>query len=377
MRLGVVTTSYPRFAGDAAGSFVAAHARWLAAAGHDVEVIAAGVGVREPDVRDPDEPRIAIRRVPAPPGLFYAGGAPDAVEAGGRIADAVRFSARLALAVAASSPRWDATCAHWLAPPALAAIASRGPLLAIAHGGDVHLLARARLLPAALALLAARGARLAFVSRGLEQRALGALPPRLRRRLPSIVQPMGIDAARFAAIARRRRPRPDGAPATIAVLARLVPIKGVAVAIDALRQVRTPARLVVAGDGPLRRELTARASGLPVDFVGALGADERDALLACADVVVVPSIEAGRRSEGMPMVALEALAARVPLVVSATGGLADLPPDAAWQTVPGDAAAVAGAIDAALAALAPAGVSVPDWNSAGARLWAHWLHRSL
>src|SRR6185503_19510756 len=42
MKLGVVTTSYPRFAGDPAGSFVAGHVAALRALGHDVEVIAAG-----------------------------------------------------------------------------------------------------------------------------------------------------------------------------------------------------------------------------------------------------------------------------------------------------------------------------------------------
>ncbi|HEY0991783.1 MAG TPA: hypothetical protein VGD80_32240, partial [Kofleriaceae bacterium] len=42
MKLGIVTTSYPRFAGDPAGSFVAGHAAALRALGHDVEVVAAG-----------------------------------------------------------------------------------------------------------------------------------------------------------------------------------------------------------------------------------------------------------------------------------------------------------------------------------------------
>src|SRR5687767_9835145 len=181
MRIGVVTTSYPRFPGDAAGWFVAAHVAWLRAAGHDVEVIAAAEHDAERGDRDVRDPDTSVTRVPAASGLFYAGGAPDAVEAGGRIADAARFSLRLAAALAGR--RWDATIAHWLAPPGVLAAMSRGPLLAIAHGGDVHVLARARLLPAAMTVLAARGARLAFVSSSLRQRALDAAPAPLRARL--------------------------------------------------------------------------------------------------------------------------------------------------------------------------------------------------
>src|SRR5690348_13971591 len=98
MYLGVVTTSYPRFPGDPAGNFVAAHAAALRALGHRVEVIAAGGpdrgkprdatrgGVNHPAL--PGEPPadgkigplwIHPRRVGGL-GLFYAGGAPDALE---------------------------------------------------------------------------------------------------------------------------------------------------------------------------------------------------------------------------------------------------------------------------------------------------------
>jgi glycosyltransferase involved in cell wall biosynthesis len=263
------------------------------------------------------------------------------------------------------------------------AATTRGPLLAIAHGGDVALLARARLLPAAMALLAARRARLAFVSSPLRERAIDATPAPLRRRLAasSIVQPMGVDRAHLASIATRRRPRHTGEPATLVVLARLVPIKGVEVAIDALRRVRTPARLIVAGDGPLRAALATRAAGLPVELVGAVGAAARDDLLTRADAVVVPSVAQGDRTEGMPLVALEALAAGVPLVASATGGLVALPPDLCRLTPPGDTAALAAAIDATLGAPPsppdPGRLTtfVPDWAQAGERLWAHLRHR--
>ncbi|HEX8109082.1 MAG TPA: hypothetical protein VF516_15220, partial [Kofleriaceae bacterium] len=52
MQLGVVTTSYPRFPGDPAGNFVAAHVAALRALGHHVEVIAAGGGATDNEPRD-------------------------------------------------------------------------------------------------------------------------------------------------------------------------------------------------------------------------------------------------------------------------------------------------------------------------------------
>src|SRR6187397_1768653 len=164
VRVGLVTTSYPRFDGDPAGCFVAEHVRYLEAQGHAVEVVAAG-----DDSRDPREPDGSIVRL-AGDGLFYGGGGPEALERGGaRVwAAAARFSLRLAGEIARRARGWDAIVCHWLVPSALAAMvaAPRRPLLAIAHSGDVHTLRRVGALAPFAALSAARPAlRLSFVSR--------------------------------------------------------------------------------------------------------------------------------------------------------------------------------------------------------------------
>jgi glycosyltransferase involved in cell wall biosynthesis len=387
-RVGVVTTSYPRWSGDAAGGFVAEHVHALCAAGVHVEVIAAG-----PD--RPGSPYGPARtiRVAAPGDLFYAGGAPDALEAGASLADAARFSAKLAAAVAARAARWDAVIAHWLAPSAIAALPTRGPLLAIAHGGDVHLLLRLRLLAPVIAALAARRARIAFVSDDLRARARAALPRPLAAWLDrrAIVQPMGVDVARFAALIAVPpvHPVPPPMPPIIAVLARLVPIKGVDVVIDAMAAVAAPARLVIAGDGPSAELLAARAAriaartGKSIELVGGLAAPDRDALLAAAAVVVVPSrpiaaaTDPGHRVEGAPLAAIEALAAGRPVIAAATGGLAALPPPVRL-VAPDDAAALGRAIDDVLRAPPPAdqcraAARSRDWREVAARLHSHWL----
>lgn len=327
MRIGVVTTSYPREAGDFAGSFVGEHVRALRALGHDVEVLAADGAL---DGDDGDD----VTRIPGG-ALFASGGAPDRLEHSPVIStlEALAFSSRLALEVGRRARDWDAVIAHWLAPCALASLVARKPLLAIAHGGDVHTLHRYGLLAAAIGLLRSRGAQLAFVSDELRRIARVDAAS-------AIVQPMGIELARFAAI-----PHTPTTPPTILVAGRLVAIKGIDIAIRALALIKRPVQLVVAGDGPDRAALELLDPR--VTFVGAVDTARRDQLLGRASVVVVPSRTlANGRTEGTPLIALEALAANVPVVASAVGGLREL---SAVRTVPPeDPRALAYAITAAL-----------------------------
>jgi len=339
LRIGVITTSYPRTSGDPAGGFVGEHVRALRALGHEVDVIAAGDG----PAAAPLDRTSAVRRVPG--ALFYRGGAPDRLErAPLRSAlPAAAFTLRLAAAAAAAARAraWEAIVAHWLAPSALVALPLGPPLVAIAHGGDVHTLRRLGLLAPALRALRRRCARLVFVSEHLRSVARAAAPSLAPWLDGALVQPMGLDLARFAALDRAPR-----TPPTILVAARLVPIKGVDVALAAFAHVRAPARLVIAGDGPERAALAARASA-GVELLGEVDTRRRDQLLREASVVVVPSrATAGGRTEGTPAIALEAMAAGVPVVASALGGLRELP--AARLVPPEDPYELARAIDRTL-----------------------------
>ncbi|MBA3458898.1 MAG: glycosyltransferase [Deltaproteobacteria bacterium] len=334
MRIGVVTTSYPRTRTDPAGSFVAAHVHALRALGHDVDVIAAGTRAGRDVVRIPST-------------LFERGGAPDALERQplALLGPAAVFSARLAAAVALRAHRWDSIVAHWLVPSALAALPARAPLLAIAHGGDVHTLRRARLLAPVLHLLARRNTQLVFVSSELRAIAIAGVPSLGAWLQTATVQPMGLDIERFAQLTHA-----PSTPPTILVAARLVPVKGIDVLIDAAARIRSDVRILIAGDGPARAELESRAGrAAQISFVGQVDTIARDRLLSAASLVVVPSrVTPGGRSEGTPMIALEALAAGVPLVASEVGGLRDLAP-AARLVRPEDPRALATAIDQVLA----------------------------
>ena len=137
-----------------------------------------------------------------------------------------------------------------------------------------------------------------------------------------------------------------GRPVVLAA-GRCAPQKGFDVLLDAAvtLQGRDPApRLVIAGDGPLARQLAARsaAAGTDVRFLGPRA--DIPALLAAADVVVVPS-----RWEGQPLIVQEALRAGRPLVASRVGGIPELTgEDGALLVPPGNPGPLASAIASVL-----------------------------
>jgi glycosyltransferase involved in cell wall biosynthesis len=294
MRVGVLTTSYPRTDDDPAGHFVAGFARWLAAHVGDVEVLCAA------------ESRA----------LFYRGGAPAALagpNAVGAWLDAAAFATALAGRARAAERGWDAIVSHWLVPSALvgAALARGRPHVAIAHGSDVSLVKR---LPggATFARWLARTADVVYVARAL---AIEGAPGR--------VVPMGIDTAAFAGGARDETRRALGVGGfAILFMGRLVHEKGADLAIDALPDEATlpGATLLIAGDGPERARLEAQARGQArVRFLGEVRGDPRRDLYAAADVVIVPS-----RTDGAPTVVREAAAAARAVIATRVGGLPEL-----------------------------------------------------
>ena len=113
---------------------------------------------------------------------------------------------------------------------------------------------------------------------------------------------------------------------TIVFLGRLVPEKGVQVLISALPAIIRAVgevRLVIAGKGPYQEELKQLAVEFgvseQVDFIGFVNDESRNRLLNRATVAVFPSLY-----EPFGIVALEAMAAGVPVIVSDTGGLRDI-----------------------------------------------------
>ncbi len=117
---------------------------------------------------------------------------------------------------------------------------------------------------------------------------------------------------------------PDDGPIVFA--GRIASEKGVGVLIDAIAQAGPEARLVIAGDGPLRAELEERAARIApgrVSWRGRLDRAAVHALIRSARAVAVPSVW----HENQPIIVLEAFACGVPVIATTLGGLPDLVED--------------------------------------------------
>ncbi|SPA26370.1 Glycosyl transferase, group 1 [Cupriavidus taiwanensis] len=171
-----------------------------------------------------------------------------------------------------------------------------------------------------------------------------------------IVMPNGIDTGRFRPDqASREQARRDLglAPDDVLVLnvGRLVPEKDQAMLIEAFADVSRDmpkARLMIAGDGPLRDALAHQVARHGLNHAVLLAGARKDIpeLLRAADVFVLSS-----RIEGMPLAVGEALASGLPVVATAAAGVSELAADTATLTPPGNPQALSSALRNAIAGL--------------------------
>ena len=256
----------------------------------------------------------------------------------------------------------DVVHAHGLRAGAFAALAGvPGALVVTVHNAPPAA-APGRVIHAALERLTARRADLVtWVSADLGARMRRAGARDGGRAVVAATTVPAPSADQVAAVRASLGER--GCPAVFAA-GRLTAQKGFDVLIDAAARWRgrDPAPVVaIAGEGPLAGELGARAvaAGVPVRFLGRRA--DVPALMAAADVVVVPSMW-----EGQPLVLQEALRAGRPVVASRAGGIPDLTgEDGALLVPPGDAAALARAV-----------LTVLDDRAAAARLAAAATERA-
>jgi hypothetical protein len=290
----------------------------LLAAGHQVDVIAAG----EPG-GDAAADGLTVARVPAAANLFYGAGAPETLEAGGAAwVAAASFFAALAGAARRRAAAWDLVESHWLVPCAVAASAAapERPRRAWAHSGDVALLERLALGATLARRLARDGTDLRFVSPALRDRFA-----RLAGRLVGTVEPLALPGELFAP-----GPRPDPAlrrrlglsGPTVLSVGRLVPIKGHARLVRGAARAAPAGRrpqLVILGDGPERPRLSALAAALdvPLRLPGFVPRPAVADWMRAADLFVLPSVRLPNgRSEGAPTGLREAAAVGLPAAVT-------------------------------------------------------------
>jgi glycosyltransferase involved in cell wall biosynthesis len=293
VRVAVLTTSYPRAAGDPAGGFVADLVERVRAGGIEVTVVSP---------RD-------FRHF----GIAYGHGIVGNLRRRPQLVLLLPvFVVNFARAARRAAQGADLVHAHWL-PAALAALATGRPFVVQLWGTDVALARRA---PRLARLLLRRARLVVCASRALadDARSLGAGDV--------AVVPVGIDVP---PVARREREPPH-----VLYAGRLSPEKGV---LELVAAAGDDVPLVVVGDGPLRARLPGARPSVPRGELAELYAE--------AAVVACPSLR-----EGFGMTCLEAMAHGVPVVASDVGGLRDLVVDGTTGVlVPaGDVAALRAAL---------------------------------
>jgi glycosyltransferase involved in cell wall biosynthesis len=191
--------------------------------------------------------------------------------------------------------------------------------------------------------------RLIAVSEGLRRsyERIG-VPPERFTTVPNGVAPLRDPIGRPAARAALGL---DPVQPVVLTVGRLTHMKGQWHLVDAVPALlaRFPELAVVlVGDGPLREALEKRAAALGVGPAVRFAGHRSDArqLLAAADVFALPS-----RHEGMPLVALEAMEAGLPVVGTRVTGTEEVVADGATGALvrPGDPAALAAALGRLLA----------------------------
>jgi glycosyltransferase involved in cell wall biosynthesis len=148
-----------------------------------------------------------------------------------------------------------------------------------------------------------------------------------------IIAAWGVPEGRITVVYNALEESPDAPPAdlpffdgrTLISVGRLIPLKGIDGLVELVGD-DEKMRLLVVGDGPDRSRLESLAVKLGaaerVVFTGAVERERIPAYLKAADAYVLNSLH-----EGLPHILLEAFAAGLPVVATATGGTTELVED--------------------------------------------------
>jgi glycosyltransferase involved in cell wall biosynthesis len=157
------------------------------------------------------------------------------------------------------------------------------------------------------------------------QHELGAVNAKIH------VIPNGVEVSRFKVSSKPQlvETRVSEARKTILYVGRIVREKGIFTLLDALEELRKlgkDVRLVFVGEGPLKedlaKEVVRRKLNDRVTLAGFVDEQKLVSLYNSSDAFVLPS-----HYEPFGMVVLEAMASRIPVVVSDVGGLSELVED--------------------------------------------------
>jgi len=328
MRVGVITSTYPRHADDYAVPWMREGLIQLSGRGVDVEVFAPSYRGLGDHVLD-GIPVRRFRYFPAPmERLTHEEGATNKI---GNPLFQLLTLPYLACGVRAAS-RWaktrslDVIHVHWPFPHGLFAEAVRRvsgiPVVAMCHGAGLSLAHRK---PWVRALLRGSLRRADALLANSEDTAL-RMRALVERDVTVIPFGTTVDAS-------PRSQRTDGPP-TLLFTGRLIQRKGVEYLIEALPRIlaKREVRVVITGDGNRRTSIenSIRAHGLEgvVEMCGFVSNERLRDLYATSDVYVLPAVhDDGGDTEGLGVPLIEAALHALPIVATGIGGIVDVVKD--------------------------------------------------
>lgn len=344
MRVCMITTSYPRYPGDGAGSFIRGLAEALVQKGVEIEVLAPA----DPDVEPMDYQGVVVHRFRyAPFDAWHVAGHARALRSDRDVKGFVPLLMPSFCASALGRALWqhhvrpfDLVHGHWAIPGGLLGRTMSGlvgiPLVVSLHGSSVYLAERSKLI-GAVTRFVFRGARaVAGCSRDLRDRAVAVGSAEER----TFAVPYGVDTSRYCQGKGQTLRAALGLPSDailIGALGRHVDKKGFEYLVDAMPRILAAypnAYCVLGGDGYRQVQLQERAEALGVGervrFPGYISWVQTPEYYRMFDVFAVPSvIDANGNRDGLPNVLLEAMSCGCPVVASRVAGIPDVVRDGA------------------------------------------------
>ena len=335
LRVLLVTSKFPRFADDPQPSFVYYFARELVKLGHEVAVVAPHAsGAKKSDMLG----GIRIHRfryfIPSSmQKLSYGPGIPANIRKSLFAAAQMPFfilSQILLTKKVAKAMQPDIVHAHWGFPQGLAARFTGLPYMVTLYGGEMFLARKFHMVRALDYII--RGSCATVTVTDVYVKLLRDFGVKGKVG----ILPLGVDTWTFrpnlpGAAAVKRKFCKDGELMVLCV-GRLVEKKGINYLVEAFADVAKSvpnSRLVIVGSGPMDSYLKdlARKLGIhsKVSFCGEISHKDLPKYYCAADLFVLPSIidKHGDR-EGQGVVYLEAMASKVPVIGTNTGGIPDV-----------------------------------------------------
>lgn len=337
-RILVLSSTFPRWDGDASTPFIPNLCRDLISLGWKVDALvphAAGAAIYG------DIDGIPVRRFryawpEAAQTLCYEGGGllnfrkepANLLKLPVFVASQIGSILRLVM-----SGRYDLIHAHWILPQGFAAVAatlaSSMPIVVTVHGGDVFGL-RSPIYAPFKKFALSRAAAVTVNSSATETAvsSLDAEIPMLRRIPIGITTDKPVDP--FLVDTIRTRCGADTAP-LLGFIGRVITEKGVddfIQAIAKLRESRPDIRGMIVGTGPAEADMRMLAASLGVQdniiFEGWVAAADIPSYMAAFDIFIGPSkTSKGGWKEAQGLTFLEAMLARTPVIATRSGGIPD------------------------------------------------------